>query len=223
MSTQSESDPSAFRPGSHAIPPEPRAPKNHSQDHESIFSILSTLMILLIAPVIAILLTAFVFQSYQVDGPSMQNTLHNNDRLIVWKMPKTWSRITKHAYIPNRGDIIVFTEPKLSDFGQDPNKQLIKRVIGLPGDRVVVKDGIVTVYNAQHPDGLHPDTDLPYHREGTDTAGDLEVTVAKGQVFVLGDNRENSLDSRAFGVVDAKDIVGKLVVRLLPLGDMKRF
>ena len=180
-------------------------------------------MILLIAPIIAILLTAFVFQSYQVDGPSMQNTLHNNDRLIVWKLPKTWARITKHSFVPNRGDIIVFTEPHLSDFGQDPSKQLIKRVIGLPGDRVVVKDGIVTVFNSKHPQGLHPDTDLPYHRIGTDTAGDLEVTVSKDQVFVLGDNRENSLDSRAFGVVDTHDIVGKLIVRLLPLGDMKRF
>lgn len=153
----------------------------------------------------------------------MQTTLYNNDRLIVWKLPRTWARITNHAYIPNRGDIIVFTEPKLSDFGQDPSKQLIKRVIGLPGDRVVVRDGIVTVYNTKHPNGFHPDTDLPYDRKGADTDGNLETTVEDGQVFVLGDNRGNSLDSRAFGVVYADGIVGKLVVRLLPIGEMKRF
>lgn len=217
------SDQSTFRPGSHHDSPESPLPKRRSQEKENFLSILSTLMILLIAPVIAILLTAFVFQSYQVDGPSMQNTLYNNDRLIVWKLPKTWSRITNQAYIPNRGDIVVFTEPKLSEFGQDPNKQLIKRVIGIPGDRVVIRDGIVTVYNDEKPDGFHPDTDLPYHREGTDTAGDLETTVKEGQVFVLGDNRENSLDSRAFGVVHSDDIVGKLIVRLLPLNEMKRF
>jgi len=215
--------PAGFRPGSHGSDPQPAPQRHHSQEKESFMSILSTLMILLIAPVIAILLTAFVFQSYQVDGPSMQNTLHNNDRLIVWKLPKTWARLTRHPYIPNRGDIIVFTEPKLSDFGQDPDKQLIKRVVGLPGDRVVVKNGIVTVFDAEHPNGFTPDTALPYHREGDDTAGDLDVTVGKGQVFVLGDNRENSLDSRAFGPVDAGNIVGKLIVRLLPLSDMKSF
>jgi signal peptidase I len=217
------SDPPTFRPTPHGSAAEPQAPKRRNQQKESFLSILSTLMILLIAPIIAILLTAFVFQSYQVDGPSMLPTLHNNDRLIVWKLPKTWARITNNAYIPNRGDIIVFTEPKLSELGQDPSKQLIKRVIGLPGDRVVVKDGIVTVYNSEHPNGFHPDTDLPYHREGTDTAGDINTTVGPGQVYVLGDNRENSLDSRTFQSIDARNIVGKLVIRLLPLGDMKRF
>lgn len=184
---------------------------------------MSTIAILLIAPVIAVLLTAFVFQSYQVDGPSMRETLHNNDRLIVWKLPKTWSKITGHAYIPKRGDIIVFTEERLSEFGQDPGKQLIKRVVGLPGDRVVVKNNVVTVYNTAHPQGFNPDTDLPYHRTATDTAGSIDLTVGKNEVFVLGDNRPNSLDSRAFGPIETKDIVGKLILRVLPASDIKRF
>ncbi|HSX17212.1 MAG TPA: signal peptidase I [Patescibacteria group bacterium] len=186
-------------------------------------SILSTVAILLIAPIIAVLLTAFVFQSYQVDGPSMNNTLHNNDRLIVWKFAKTWSKITGHDYIPKRGDIIVFTEAKLSDFGQDPNKQLIKRVIGLPGDRIVVKDNIVTVYNSAHPSGFNPDTELPYHRTGADTAGTIDITLPADKIYVMGDNRPNSLDSRAFGPVDAKNIVGKLAIRILPASDIERF
>jgi signal peptidase I len=205
----------------------PRAPipphKQRQQEGEGWRSILSTVAILLIAPLIAIVLTAFVFQSYQVDGPSMNNTLHNNDRLIVWKLPRTWSRITHHDYIPKRGDIIVFTEQRLKEFGQDPGKQLIKRVVGLPGDRIVVKNNTVTVYNDEHPNGFNPDLTLPYHREATDTSGNIDTTVAKGEVYVLGDNRPNSLDSRAFGPIDAKSIVGKLVLRILPASDVKRF
>jgi len=214
------------QPAERPMPPAPahRAGSSSAQPQgEGLRNIISTVAILLIAPLIAVILTAFVFQSYQVDGPSMNNTLHNNDRLIVWKMPKTWAKITHHAFIPKRGDIIVFTEERLSEFGQDPGKQLIKRVIGLPGDRVVIKDNLVTVYNGEHPNGFNPDTDLPYHRYGADTAGTLDTTIPAGQVFVLGDNRTNSLDSRAFGTVEAKNIVGKLVVRILPLKDMERF
>ncbi|HUC89308.1 MAG TPA: signal peptidase I [Patescibacteria group bacterium] len=201
----------------------PTSTHSKNDKHENFRSIISTIAILLIAPIVAILLTAFVFQSYQVDGQSMENTLHNNDRLIVWKLPKTWSKITHHVYIPNRGDIIVFTESNLNNFGQDPTKQLIKRVIALPGERVVVSNQVVTVYNAKYPKGFRPDTTLPYHRTSNDTYGELDLTVPKGQVFVLGDNRTNSLDSRSFGTVDAHDIVGKLAIRILPVGDMKRF
>jgi signal peptidase I len=121
---------------------------------ENIRSTLSTIGILLTAPLIAVFLTVFVFQSYQVDGASMETTLSHNDRLIVWKLPKTWSKITGHGYIPKRGDIVVFVEPGISQFGQDPKKQLIKRVIGLPGERVTVRDGKLIVYNREHPEGF---------------------------------------------------------------------
>lgn len=207
-------------------------PTNDSRPHrsygrqpesEGLRSILSTIAILLIAPFIAVLLTVFVFQSYQVDGPSMERTLFNNDRLIVWKLSRTWAKVTHSTYTPNRGDIIVFTEPALNEFGQDPGKQLIKRVIGLPGDRVVVKDNVVTIYNSKNPDGFKPDTTLPYNRTLVDTAGDIDVKITDGHVYVLGDNRTNSLDSRAFGPVDSRNIIGKLAVRVLPIGDMKRF
>ncbi len=192
---------------------------------ENIRTIVSTILILLIAPVIALLLTAFVFQSYQVDGPSMQETLHNNDRLIVWKLPRTWARITGHQYVPKRGDVIIFNEPGLSEFGQGDDKQLVKRVIGLPGDHIVVSDGAVMVYNAQHPKGFTPDTSLPYGKSSKipTTQGDVDVTLAKNQIFVCGDNRPDSLDSRAFGPVSLDQVVGKLVVRILPLNQTERF
>lgn len=181
----------------------------------------STLIFLLLAPAIAIFLTMFVFQSYEVDGPSMQTTLQNRDRLIVLKLPRTIARLTHHDYIPNRGDIIIFSHPDVGDTGGA--KQLIKRVIALPGERVVVKDGVVTVYNQAHPNGFSPDKTLPYGKVITDTIGDVDLTVPEGEVFVCGDNRSNSLDSRYFGTVPADNIVGKLGLRVYPFNKAERF
>ncbi len=185
----------------------------------------STIGVLVLALVIAITLIAFVFQSYQVDGESMQTTLHNNDRLIVWKTPRTWSRLTHHQYVPNRGDIIIFNETGLSSYGQDDSKQLVKRVVGLPGDRVVVGDGIVTIYNNDHPDGFQPDKDLPYGaaKNIPYTSGDIDVRLGPDQLFVCGDNRSNSLDSRIFGPIKTNQIIGKLAARIYPFSDAEKF
>ncbi len=184
---------------------------------------LSIAGVLLSALVLAFGLITYVFQSYQVDGPSMQTTLHNADHLIVWKVNRTMARITRHQYIPNRGDVIVFNEYDLPDLGPTGQKQLIKRVIGLPGERVIVKSGILTVYNSANPQGFQPDKTLPYGNVIVTTPGDLDVTVQANQVFVCGDNRVNSEDSRYFGPINASDIVGKLVLRVLPLNSVKKF
>lgn len=179
----------------------------------------STIGVLLLAPLIAILLTAYVFQSYQVDGPSMQNTLHNNDRLIVWKLPRTWARVTGHQYVPDRGDIIIFTESGLSNYGDTQDtKQLVKRVIGLPGDHVVVANGVITIYNKQHPKGFDPDKTLPYGKDNAipATNNDVNVTLGPNQLFVCGDNRGDSLDSRIFGPIQTSQVIGKLVARIYP-------
>ena len=193
--------------------------------HPRLADFLSTLFAVAAALGLALCLIAFVFQSYQVDGPSMENTLQNNDRLIVWKVPRTIARITGHAYVPNRGDIIIFNEDNLAQFGQSDVKQLVKRVVGLPGDRVVVSNGVVTIYNSQHPNGFDPDKTLPYGKEHVMpvTSGSVDVTLKGNQVFVCGDNRPNSLDSRAFGPVNINDIVGKLVLRIYPLSSVERF
>lgn len=187
--------------------------------------ILSIIFVLAAAIVLALGLIAFVFQSYQVDGPSMENTLQNSDRLIVWKVPRTWARITNSQYVPSRGDIIIFTEGNLSQFGQSDVKQLVKRVIGLPGDRVVVKDGAITIYNDEHPDGFQPDKTLAYGKEHPlpYTSGDIDITLKNNQIFVCGDNRMDSLDSRAFGPVSTNDIVGKLVLRVYPFSTFEAF
>jgi len=149
----------------------------------------------------------------------------NQDRLIVWKMPRTISRITNTPYIPNRADIIIFIESGLSQFGDQDSKQLIKRVIALPGERVVLANGVLTVYNADHPEGFVPDETLGYSPiiDEADDSRNIDITLAKNQVFVCGDNRPNSLDSRTFGPIDADQIVGKLSIRLLPVSEIKKF
>ncbi len=193
--------------------------------HETWREIISTIGVLVAALLVAFGLIAWVFQSYEVEGPSMQTTLMNHDRLIVWKVPRTIARITHHSYVPNRGDIIIFIESGLSQFGQDNDKQLIKRVIGLPGERIVLENGNLTVYNAEHPDGFSPDKTMSYGsviNEATDTHN-IDITLAEDQLFVCGDNRPDSLDSRTFGPIETHQIVGKLSLRLLPIGQIQKF
>ena len=213
--------------------PEPHVPNERStfdsdskKGHQKFRSTISTIGILLLAPLIALLLTAFVFQFYQVDGPSMQNTLQNGDRLIVWKLPRTWARITGHQYVPGRGDIVIVSQSGLSNYGDTQDtKQLVKRVIGLPGDHIVIKNNAITVYNQAHPNGFNPDTTLPYGEHGAipNTTNNLDVILSKNQLFICGDNRPNSLDSRIFGPIEANQVIGKLVARIFPVSSAKRF
>lgn len=186
-------------------------------------SIASTLLILIAAPLIAIALTTYVFQSYEVDGPSMETTLQNQDRLIVWKAPVTWAEISNNEYLPPRGEVIVFHRKGLADGTQSDDKQLIKRVIALPGERVVVKDGLLTVYNAENPNGFNPDEDTQYIKDAISTSGNVDMIVPRGEVFVCGDNRSNSLDSRYFGTVPTTDIIGTLAMRIFPINKAKAF
>lgn len=185
--------------------------------------LVSTLSILGIALVVALFIISFVFRSYQVDGPSMESTLQNADKLIIWKVPRTWAKITGHDYIPNRGDVVVFTESGLSEYGQEDTKQLIKRVIGLPGERVVVKNGGYTVYTKENPNGFDPDRTLPYGANIPNTSGDVDVVLGPSEIFVSGDNRPDSLDSRNFGPIKANQVIGKLILRVFPISQAKVF
>lgn len=187
-------------------------------------NIVSTVSLFLAAPLFALILILFVIQSYEVDGPSMQETLQDNDLLIVNKLPKTLSGITGNPFIPDRGDIIIFSKNEQLGFGTQ-SRQLVKRVIALPGERVVVKDGTVKVYNPQNPDGFNPDEDPLYSETAIldITQGNVDITVPENHIFVMGDNRSNSLDSRSFGPVSSDDIVGKLGIRLFPLNKAQTF
>ena len=200
----------------------PVVPEPHHKKSESWRSVFGTLVLFSLAPIIAVCIAAFALQSYQVDGSSMETTLQNRDRLIVDKLPRTLARLTGRQYVPKRGDIIVFNESGLFDSNGLAEKQLIKRVIGLPGDRVVIQNNIITIYNAQHPNGFDPDTSLGYKiSQPTQHGGTW--TLKANQVFVCGDNRTNSEDSRFFGPINSNQIVGQLILRIIPLNKAERF
>ncbi len=189
---------------------------------EGIKGIISTVAILIIAPLIALCLTAFVFQSYEVDGPSMETTLQNHDRLIVYKLPRTLSKISRHPWQPKRGEIVIFSRNDSFEFGTNKPRQLIKRVIALPGERLTIKDSKLTVYNKDHPEGFNPDA-AAYGKVITTTIGEIDLTIPEDTIFVCGDNRPNSLDSRAFGPVPLKDVVGKLSLRVYPFNKGQKY
>lgn len=189
----------------------------------SIRNLISTVALFLAAPLLALFLIVFVIQSYEVDGPSMQETLQNKDLLIVNKLDRTFSRITRKDHIPPRYQIIIFSRDESGGMGGDNVRQLVKRVIALPGERVVVRDGVVTVFNTQHPEGFNPDEGQEYSKTIKTTPGNVDVTVQPGQIFAMGDNRTNSLDSRYFGPINASDIVGKLGIRIFPLNKAQTF
>lgn len=213
-------------------PPPPPPPPNYQvnidkssdprfQEPGKLRPVLSFIGLLLTAFLIAFMLNAFVIQSYQVDGQSMEPTLQNDDRLIVDKVPRTLSRITGRSYLPKRGTIIIFNEDNLPGFVGP--KQLIKRVIALPGEHVVVKGTKVTVYNAAHPEGFDPDLAGGYTHNIGESCGDADKVIGPNQIFVMGDNRGNSEDSRCFGPIQADQVVAKLVLRILPLNKSKTF
>lgn len=224
---QSAPQPAYQRPVSNIPqPPPPPAPpiepRPVSSDGGSRFrGLFSTIGLFLSAFLIAVLLNTFVIQSYQVDGESMEPTLQNDDRLIVNKIPRTIARIDGRQFVPQRGDIIIFNQDGLPGFiGQ---KQLIKRVIGLPGDHVVVRNGKITIYDNQYPNGFNPDTTGNYRISAPSTVGDVDLTLSKNQLFVCGDNRPNSEDSRFFGPITTDQVVAKLVLRILPLNKTQSF
>jgi signal peptidase I len=200
-------------------------PEKETKSSHHLSDWVSTIAVIIMAPLLALFLTTFVFQTYEVDGPSMQNTLHNKDRLIVLKLHKSWAKITGHDYIPHRYDIIVFNHRGVDS--TNDQKQLIKRVIGLPGDRVVLRDGIVTIYNKEHPSGYLVDQGSPESKSTSSTIafspGVFDAVVEPGRIFVMGDNRENSFDSPDFGTISADDVIGKLKLRIYPFSKFDKF
>ncbi len=182
----------------------------------------ASLILLLVGVIlVTILIKSYLVQPYIVDGQSMEPTLSDHDRLLVDKLPRTFGRIDGRAYIPKRGDIIIFNQSNLP--GYTGSKQLIKRVIGLPGDQIVIKDDTLSIYNQADPKGFDPDFTLNYHPSTTSVMGSTDTLLGSNQVFVLGDNRNNSEDSRYFGAVNLNQIVGKLSFRIFPISKAQHF
>ena len=167
------------------------------------------------ALVVALVVKTFLFQAFYIPSASMEPTLEEGDRVLV-------NKVSYDLHDVNRGDIIVF-ELDEADVGPDGIKDLIKRVVGLPGDVVESRDGVVYVNDRA--------LEEPYLADGTIT-GDPEdsrnpaidrQTVPEGHVFVLGDNRSNSADSRyAYrGPIPIDTIVGRAFVLVWPPGEIK--
>lgn len=181
------------------------------------------------------ILNAFVFRSYNVVGSSMENTLQNDDRIIVNRLPATWAHFLGQEYVPKRGQIIVFANGDASGVltceapvGQ-VDQYIIKRVIAFPGERVTVKDGILTVYNDEHPDGFSPDDDTRVDDNNGPkkySSGDVDMVVPEGEIFVAGDNREgaHSFDSRSgLGTIPYCRIIGPAAIRIYPFSQIRVF
>lgn len=191
-------------------------------------------------------LNTYIYRSYNVVGGSMENTLHGDDRVVVNRAAVSWAHFTGQEYIPDRGQIIVFLNedadkvaeyraagvenPMTCDVPSNVNDQyIIKRVIAFPGERVTVKDGVMTIYNDEHPDGFVYDNE--WRTSETDgpkehTSGEVDTVVPAGELFVSGDNRvdNNSWDSRnGLGTIPYCRIIGPVAFRLFPLDKMRTF
>ena len=173
---------------------------------------------------LAFVLNLFVFQSYYVDGESMSPTLHSNDRLIISKVERSWSFLKRETYVPQRGQIVVI-DGDASPATAATAPHLIKRVVGVPGDKLVLKNGSVTLYNSQYPNGTDLNKLLGITLDATYVNEPLAITVPDHSVFVMGDNRKEggSYDSRAFGSISTDFIVGRLWMRILPLNHERVF
>ncbi len=165
--------------------------------------------IIVIAFAIIIPIRFFILQPFYVKGASMEPNFHDNEYLII-------DELSYRLHQPARGDVIVLRNPS------QPSEFLIKRVIGLPGDRLTINDGEITVFDTAHPDGaiLNESEYLPPDRI---TFGHLDVTLGQNEFYVLGDNRPASLDSRIFGPVMRTQIIGRTAVRAWPVYRARTF
>jgi signal peptidase I len=160
-----------------------------------------------------VLSSAYIIQPFGVDGESMETTLSNGRQMWINKTGKTWAQLNGNEYLPKRGEIIVYQKAQ-SSLALDPADQeyVVKRVIGLPGERIVVQGDTITVYNEQNPGGFSPDQGSNWERTyipGDDTR--IEITLMQSELFVVGDNRPGSVDSRQNGPITTSQIVGKVI------------
>jgi signal peptidase I len=156
------------------------------------------------ALLVALVVRTFLFQAFWIPSASMEPTLREGDRVLV-------NKLSYDLHDLHRGDVIVFERPP-EPGGAAPHDDiadLVKRVVGLPGDVVEARDGVVHV-NGERLDEPYLNPDMP-----TDHLA--RTVVPEGTVFVMGDNRTNSHDSRDFGPIDEGSVVGRAFVRFFPL------
>ncbi len=163
-----------------------------------------------IALVIIIPIRYFLIQPFYVKGASMEPNFFDKEYLII-------NEISYRFETPKRGDIVVFRYPR------DPQEYFIKRVIGLPGEKVQIKNGEIWIYNQEKPNGARlPE---PYLADSVKTYALSEeiIPLTKDEYFVLGDNRNSSKDSRSFGPVNKSFLIGKVMLRGWPFNRVNLF
>lgn len=162
-----------------------------------LLAIFEIFKIFLIVAVIVIPIRYFLFQPFFVSGASMEPNFSPQEYLLI-------DEITYRFREPRRGEVVVFRAP------QSPSYYFIKRIIGLPGETIEIKDGSVIIYNLDWPHGKM--LEEPYIQ--ISTPGLLKIDLKKNEYFVLGDNRNHSSDSRAWGGVPRENIIGKVWLTL---------
>ena len=195
---------------------------NNESTQKKSYSILSAIYdfaeLFVIAICVVILFFTFGARLCRVDGDSMYATLHNGEMLLV----------SDFAYTPQQGDIVVFHQTHETE--RRLNEAIVKRVIATEGQYVYVDYATASVYvsddkNFDESDRLEEDYDFIDNNEGIITdpyyARNKQYHVPKGCIFVLGDNRNNSLDSRSpdIGMVDTRRVLGKVLLRISPLSN----
>jgi signal peptidase I len=161
--------------------------------------------VIVIALVISLPIRFFIAEPFVVNGASMDPTFSTGQFLIV-------DRLTYRLEAPKRGDVVVFEYPN------DPRVYYIKRIIGLPGETVDIKNGNVTIFNSEYPKG--DQLKEPYIEAAHASHDTLHVVLKPTEYFVMGDNRAQSYDSRTWGPLDKHFIVGRPIVRLFPINTL---
>ena len=172
--------------------------------HDSVFTEL--LKLALVAVIIILPVRFFVAQPFIVSGDSMDPTFASGQYLIV-------DELSYRFEAPQRGQVIIFHYPK------DTTQFFIKRIIGLPGETVSIKDGNIYITEVS---GNTIELNEPYVKN-IGNGQDMTTTLAAGQYFVMGDNRPESSDSRSWGILPSNDIVGRAFLRLLPIEKISVF
>ncbi len=157
---------------------------------------------ILIAALVVVPIRWFVAQPFIVSGASMEETFQSGEYLIV-------DQLTYRFNDPKRGDIVVFRYPR------DPSKFFIKRVIGLPGDRVEISGTTITIYNDEYRSGMV--LDEHYVKSMDPVLSPISESLSDREYYVLGDNRDQSSDSRNWGMLQEENIMGRALLRLFPI------
>jgi signal peptidase I len=204
-------------------PPDPRGEQDDEQQPGLLAVLRETVVLVVLAVVLAVVFKTFLVAAFYIPSGSMESTLNVSDRVLVERVSYRFGDV-------ENGDVIVFVHDDLALPANGPSnpvarfftslgqaiglvppsdRDFIKRVVGVPGDNITCEHGHLVRNGKQVAE--------PYLDPGVTTEGCKETVVRAGQLYVMGDNRSNSQDSRAFGVIDRSDVVGRSFVRIWPL------